>query len=59
MKVSFSPDIILCGWVGLKHQLTNYLTSVNENSPKGNDSELSGRSDSQKSGASCLRVLIG
>ena len=25
MKVSLSPDIILCGWLGLKHQLTNYL----------------------------------
>ena len=24
MKVSPSPDIILCGWLGLKHQLTNY-----------------------------------
>ena len=23
MKVSFSPDIILFGWLGLKHQLTN------------------------------------
>ena len=23
MKVSFSPDIILCGWLDLKHQLTN------------------------------------
>ena len=23
MKVSLSPDIILCGWLGLKHQLTN------------------------------------
>ena len=22
-KVSFSPDVILCGWLGLKHQLTN------------------------------------
>ena len=22
-KVSFSTDIILCGWLGLKHQLTN------------------------------------
>ena len=22
-KVSLSPDIILCGWLGLKHQLTN------------------------------------
>ena len=22
MRVSFSPDIILCGWLGLKHQLT-------------------------------------
>ena len=25
MKVSFSPDVILCGWLGLKHQLTNWL----------------------------------
>ena len=24
MKVSFSPDIILCGWLGLKNQLTKY-----------------------------------
>ena len=24
-KVSLSPDIILCGWLGLTHQLTNYL----------------------------------
>ena len=24
MKVSFSPDIIPNGWLGLKHQLTNY-----------------------------------
>ena len=23
VKVSLSPDIILCGWLGLKHQLTN------------------------------------
>ena len=23
VKVSFSPDIILCGWLGLKHQITN------------------------------------
>ena len=23
MKVSLSPDVILCGWPGLKHQLTN------------------------------------
>ena len=23
MKVSFRSDIILCGWLGLKHQLTN------------------------------------
>ena len=22
-KVSLSPDVILCGWLGLKHQLTN------------------------------------
>ena len=26
MKVSFSPDIVLCGWLGLKHILTNELT---------------------------------
>ena len=26
MKVSLSPDIILCGWLGLGHQLTNQLT---------------------------------
>ena len=26
MKASLSPDIILCGWLGLKHQLTNYLS---------------------------------
>ena len=25
MKVSFSPDIILCGWLGLKHELTNSI----------------------------------
>ena len=25
MKVSLSPYIILCGWLGLKHQLTNWL----------------------------------
>ena len=24
MKVSLSPDVILCDWLGLKHQLTNY-----------------------------------
>ena len=23
MKVSFSPDVILCGWLGYGHQLTN------------------------------------
>ena len=28
MKVSFSPDIILCGWLGLKHQIPNYLTEI-------------------------------
>ena len=26
VKVSLSPDIILCGWVGLKHQLTVCIT---------------------------------
>ena len=25
-KVSFSPDVIICGWLGLKHQLTNERT---------------------------------
>ena len=25
MKVSLSPDIILCGWLGSKHRLTNWL----------------------------------
>ena len=24
MKFSLSPDVILCGWLGLKHRLTNY-----------------------------------
>ena len=28
MKVSPSPDIILCGWLGLKHQLTNSIGRV-------------------------------
>ena len=28
MKVSLSPDIILCGWLGLKHQQANELTRV-------------------------------
>ena len=27
MKVFFSPEIILCGWLSLKHQLTDYLNS--------------------------------
>ena len=26
LKVSLSPDMIICGWLGLKHQLTNKLT---------------------------------
>ena len=26
MKISFSPDIILCDWLDLKHQLTNWQT---------------------------------
>ena len=26
MKVSLNADIIPCGWLGLKHQLTNWLT---------------------------------
>ena len=27
LKVSLSPYIILCGWLGLKHQLTNWQSS--------------------------------
>ena len=27
MRISLSPDIILCGWPGLKQQLTNYAPS--------------------------------
>ena len=23
VNTTFSPDVILCGWLGLKHQLTN------------------------------------
>ena len=30
MKVSLSPDIILCGSLGLKHRLTNYLPVVGQ-----------------------------
>ena len=26
MKFVFNPDVILCGWRGSKHQLTNYST---------------------------------
>ena len=29
MKVSLSPDIILCGWLGLKHKLIHLLLSWN------------------------------
>ena len=36
MKVSFSPDIILCGWQGLKHQLT-ILHPKHEHSVKGDE----------------------
>ena len=28
MKVSFSPDVILCGWLGLKQQLTNFVLVI-------------------------------
>ena len=27
LKFVLSPDVILCGWLGSKHQLTNYLTN--------------------------------
>ena len=27
MKFVLSPDVILCGWLGLKHRLTNELKS--------------------------------
>ena len=28
VKVSFSPDIILYGWLGLKHQITNKIAQT-------------------------------
>ena len=28
MKFVFSPDVILCGWLGSKHQLTNKLLRI-------------------------------
>ena len=28
MKVSLSPDVILYGWLGLKHRLTNLLQVI-------------------------------
>ena len=28
MKFVFSPDVILCGWLGSKHQLTNSLSPL-------------------------------
>ena len=28
MNVSLSSDIFLCGWLGLKHQLTNYISKL-------------------------------
>ena len=34
MKVSVSPDIILCGWLGLKHKLINSYFHVNQTLPK-------------------------
>ena len=30
MKVSFSPDVILCGWLGLKRQLTEHCDTMSE-----------------------------
>ena len=27
LKASLSPDVILCGWLGLKHRLTHWLTN--------------------------------
>ena len=32
MKVSLSPDVILCGWLGLKHQLTDVLVTADAES---------------------------
>ena len=33
-----SPDVILCGWLGSKHQLTNFVTYVPAGSPsRGGD----------------------
>ena len=30
MKVSLRPDLILCGWLGIKHRPATYLTTLNE-----------------------------
>ena len=37
MNVSFSPDIILYGWLGLKHQLTNAYVVINDVATKCQD----------------------
>ena len=41
MKVSLSPNIILCGWLGLKLQLTNYVS----NFVGANDEQINDRDD--------------
>ena len=35
LHASISPDVILCGWLGSKHQLSNYLTHASM--PRTND----------------------
>ena len=29
-NIPFSPDVILCGWLGSKHQLTNSQCTINK-----------------------------
>ena len=35
MKFVFNPDVILCGWLGSKHQLTNQRTNYPPPRPRG------------------------
>ena len=39
MEVSFSPDIIHSGWLGSKHQLTNFVLWVLSDSAKKKEEE--------------------
>ena len=53
VKVSFSPDIILCGWLGLKHQVSNKLTLPGKRSCVG---DLGKHGDDW--GRLCVRGLV-